>query len=316
MMVGRGRAVLGLALVCGSFAVGCGSAGDSELGDSTQDVKGTVYANLYDVLQGTDFNDWITARNTLKNDFYQICGDTMCAGDFRNWNTVTLDCSASRNTKKMSQCLWTFAGSQEFVSGYSGKVTADIPVITCTIPVKGTASDFVKALKASALRPAIQSIVPGGTKTYYDYVADCFQNVPEKIPAPTKTQTYHNASVTLGDDNPDSWYPGVGKIDDSFDQICGDTFCEGDYTDIDALGFECAVSNAGNVKNCSLSLAGAYTEVGSYGVITAHTKTWTCPISFAGKTATLVGFLAGADPYNATLPGSTTTIHDALVDCL
>ena len=108
----------------------------------------------------------------------------------------------------------------------------------------------------------------------------------------------------------------AARFDNGFDQICGDTFCEGDYADIDALGFECAVSTAGNVKNCALSLAGAYTEVGSYGVITAHTKTWSCPIPATGKKAVLQTFMAGSDPYNAPLPGQTTTIHDALVNCL
>ena len=315
-MFGRGLAVVGLAVVCGSFAVGCGSAGDSQLGDSSEDVTKTVYANIYEIAQDADLEDWLNARTTLKHDFYQICGDTMCDGDFRNWNTVTLDCSASKNTKKMSQCLWTFAGSQEFVNGYSAKVTSDIPVIQCTIPVKGTISNFLSSLKAAAPNPMIQSVVPGGTKTYYDYVAECFENVPEHIPTPTKTQTYHQASLVIGGDDPDLWFPGVDAIDNGFDQICGDTFCEGDYADIDALGFECAVSTAGNVKNCALSLAGAYTEVGSYGVITAHTKTWSCPIPATGKKAVLQTFMAGSDPYNAPLPGQTTTIHDALVNCL
>lgn len=309
---------MGCVVLSGLSAIGCASAaGEGGVGDSTSDVSGTVYANLYDgVLTGADLDAWLEMRGKLKTDFDDICGDTMCDGDFRNFTTIGLDCSASKNTKKMAECMWTFAGSNEYVSGSSGKVTSDIPVITCKIPVKGTASAFVKALQAAAPNPAIQSVVPGGTKTFYDYVAGCFENVPEHVPTPTKTQTYHSAADVLGGDNPDAWYPGVSAIDSGFAQICGDTFCEGDYNDIDALGFTCAVSNAGNVKNCALSLAGAYTTVGAYGVITAHTKTWSCVVPFSGKKAALATFIQGSDPYDATLPGETTSIHDALVGCL
>ncbi|MEO7113257.1 MAG: hypothetical protein ABI183_22650, partial [Polyangiaceae bacterium] len=120
---------------------GCGSADSSDnVDDSTSDVTKTVYANVYEVLGGDDLNDYLTMRTKLNNDFLDICGDTFCDGDYGQFQPVQLDCSASKTTKKMAQCEWTFAASIEYVNGYSGKVTSDVGVVTCTIPVKGLAT--------------------------------------------------------------------------------------------------------------------------------------------------------------------------------
>ncbi|MGH7280083.1 MAG: hypothetical protein ACRELY_01045 [Polyangiaceae bacterium] len=305
-----------MVLFIGILAIGCSSTDEAQVDDSTADVTGTVYANLDEVLGGADLGNWLAMRGKLRSDFDLVCGDTFCDGDFSNFTTIGLDCTASKNTKKMSQCVWTFAGSLEYVSGYSGKVTSDIPVITCTIPVKGLASDFVKALQAAAPNPAIQSVVPGGTKSYYDYVSSCFENVPEKpAPTPTKTQTYKSARDVLGGDDPDNWVPQNYALNAEFEDACGDTYCGGDYNDIAALGFTCAISNAGNVKGCGWSFAGSYTTIGAYGVLTAHTKTWTCALPASGKSATLQAYVNGANEYQTNLPGEAIPPSQALAGC-
>lgn len=291
---------------------GCSAADSSDdISQSSSDVTKTVYANVYEVLGGTDLTNYLALRTKLNNDFLDICGDTFCDGDYGAFQPVQLDCSMSKNTKKMAQCEWTFAASIEYVNGYSAKVTSDVGVVTCTIPVKGLATDFVTAMAGG-----IQAVVPGGTQTMYDYVSACFENVkPKAAPTPTKTQTYSSAEQTAIDNDPDSFIPGVQNLQGAFSNACGDTYCGGDYNDITALGFTCAVSQAGNVKGCGWSFAGQYTTVGSYGVITPHTKTWVCALPFSGKQAALTSFIQGSDPYDATLPGSTLTTSAALAGC-
>ncbi len=308
----------GLILGVSSFGLaGCGSGdGSDNIDESSADVTKTVYANLNDVLGGAALDNWLTLKNRLNNDFLNICGDTFCDGDYGQFQPVSLDCSASKNTKKMAQCMWTFAASIEYVNGYSARVTSDVGLVMCPIPVKGLATDFISAMNVAAPDVAMQQVVPGGTQTLYDYVSNCFEGVkPKAAPTPTKTQTYSSAEQTAINSDPDSFIPGVQNLKTAFDNACGDTYCDGDYNDISALGFTCAVSQAGNVKGCGWSFAGVFTTVGSYGVITAHTKTWVCPLPFSGKQAALTSFIQGSDPYDAVLPGSTVTTSDALAGC-
>jgi hypothetical protein len=295
---------------------GCGSSDADNVDESSADVTKTVYANLNEVLGGADLDSWLALKNRLNNDFLNICGDTFCDGDYGPFQPVSLDCSASKNTKKMAQCMWTFAASIEYVNGYSAKVTSDVGLVTCPIPVKGMATDFIAAIDIPTPAVAMNQVVPGGTQTLYDYVSACFENVkPKAAPTPTKTQTYSSAEQTAIDNDPDSFIPGVQNLQAGFAKMCGDTYCDGDYNDMTALGFTCAVSQAGNVKGCGWSFAGAYATIGAYGVITAHTKTWVCPLPFSGKQAALASFIQGSDPYDAVLPGSTVTTGDALAGC-
>ena len=296
--------------------VGCGSASDEGVDQTSSDVTKTVYANVYEVLGGEDLNTYLGLRTRLNNDFLDICGDTFCDCDYGSFQPVAIDCSMSKTSKKMAQCVWTFAASIEYVNGSSAKVTSDVGIVTCTIPVKGLATDFIAALNVASPGIAMRQVVPGGTKTMYDYVAGCFEGVtPKPAPTPTKTQTYSSAEQIAMNGNPDSFMPGVRSLDAAFDNACGDTYCDGDYNDITGLGFTCAVSKAGNVKGCGWSFAGVYSTVGSYGVITAHTKSWTCPLPFSGKQAALTSYIQSADPFDATLPGSTETTSNALAGC-
>jgi hypothetical protein len=296
---------------------GCGSANSSDnIDESSSDVTKTVYANLVEVIGGADLNNWLALKNRLNNDFLNICGDTFCGGDYGQFQPISLDCSASKTTNKMAQCMWTFAASIEYVNGYSAKVTSDVGLVTCPIPVKGLAADFIAAMNVPAPAVAMDQVVPGGTQTLYDYVSTCFENVkPNAAPTPTKTQTYASAEQTAIDNDPDSFIPGVQNLQTAFDNACGDTYCDGDYNDISALGFTCAVSQAGNVKGCGWSFAGVFTTVGAYGVITPHTKTWVCALPFSGKQPVLTSFIQGSNPYDATLPGSTVTTSEALSGC-
>jgi len=120
----------------------------------------------------------------------------------------------------------------------------------------------------------------------------------------------------------DRWFATLGQLAKSFDDVCGDTFCEGDYSDLSALSTYCAVSSGGIVAQCVWLFAGSYSNVSTKtGALGLKRKIFTCNLPLArGTTAlALVDALAVSgndDPIQRPLPGTTSSIDDALVRCL
>jgi hypothetical protein len=119
----------------------------------------------------------------------------------------------------------------------------------------------------------------------------------------------------------DRYFAMTRALKAGFDDVCGDTFCEGDYSNLESLGFRCAVtSKTGKIKSCLWTFAGSYELVDAKtGKINVSARTFTCAIPAVGTTKSLLDALAGDGPTPAirrTLPGSTRTAYDALVGCL
>ena len=58
------------------------------------------------------------------------------------------------------------------------------------------------------------------------------------------------------------WYSMIRALDHQFDQECGDTFCEGDWTNIVPLTLSCSVSSkAGSVRDCVYTFAAVDAQV-------------------------------------------------------
>src|SRR3954447_24411774 len=54
------------------------------------------------------------------------------------------------------------------------------------------------------------------------------------------------------------WYDSIHSLNAQFDQICGDTFCEGDWSNLTPLTFGCSVSSKlGSVKDCAWTFSAA-----------------------------------------------------------
>ncbi|MGH8081085.1 MAG: hypothetical protein ACREP7_10950 [Lysobacter sp.] len=117
-----------------------------------------------------------------------------------------------------------------------------------------------------------------------------------------------------------AWYEMRYHLGRNFDDICGDTFCEGDYSNIEDLRFGCSVeSNSGVLGQCVWTFAASNEEVDvATGRIVVTPKVWRCRVPLARKTSveSLLGALAGERPLYATLPGTTRSIYDGLTDCL
>src|SRR5688572_27357800 len=94
----------------------------------------------------------------------------------------------------------------------------------------------------------------------------------------------------------DLWYALTFSLKADFDVICGDTFCEGDYSNYESLGFRCSVEqNTGTLGECVWIFAASNEEIASStGEVRVHTETWRCsmPIAHGTSAGTLLEALS------------------------
>ena len=107
-----------------------------------------------------------------------------------------------------------------------------------------------------------------------------------------------------------------------FDNVCGDTFCEGQYYNLRPMRLRCSVHRAsGVVGSCIWTFAGSYTQVQQTGQIDVDHGTYACvlPLAPGTRLAELLGVwdaATGYDALHATLPGTRTHVYDGLTECL
>lgn len=129
-------------------------------------------------------------------------------------------------------------------------------------------------------------------------------------------------SYITNEEEVNAWYSLVETLERDFDAICGDTFCEGDFSNYESLSFRCSVDDRrGTLGQCAWVFAASQHEVvprtGAIDVVAEH---WVCPISVP-RGLPLREFIAalsssGGAPLHAPLPGASRTTYDALVECL
>jgi hypothetical protein len=118
----------------------------------------------------------------------------------------------------------------------------------------------------------------------------------------------------------EAWYGITARLRDQFDEICGDTFCEGDYSNLQPLRFQCSVeARSRRIGSCVWSFAGSQESIDpATGHITSQPGFWSCPIPLAPQTNLdrLLVALDNPQPLFAKLPSTERTVLDGLVDCL
>lgn len=123
-----------------------------------------------------------------------------------------------------------------------------------------------------------------------------------------------------GDDQINAWYGMTWQLKRDFDDICGDTFCEGEYSNIEALRYRCSVHQvSGRIGMCLWMFAASHEEIEpATGKIGVEQAFWRCRTPLAPGT-TLEELLAAVDgqsPLYAALPGGQGSIYEGLIDCL
>jgi hypothetical protein len=118
----------------------------------------------------------------------------------------------------------------------------------------------------------------------------------------------------------EAWFTLRAGLEADFDNICGDTFCEGDWSNITPLRLRCSVQlGSGRIGHCVWSFAASNEEIDPRGgAIGVDTLTWRCALPIAPHTTidALLAALAVDEPLYAPLPGGTASIYDGLAECL
>lgn len=137
----------------------------------------------------------------------------------------------------------------------------------------------------------------------------------------SSTGQYVEAGAVLRTDaEVEAWYGITSQLRRQFDEICGDTFCEGDYSNLQPLRFQCSIdARSRHVGACTWSFAGSQESIDpATGGITSQPGFWQCHMALAPQTNLDRLFLAldTPQPLYARLPGTERTVLDGLIDCL
>jgi hypothetical protein len=151
--------------------------------------------------------------------------------------------------------------------------------------------------------------------------AACAAFAPSAARASAPPGDYVDAlSYFQSDAQYEAWFALTHGLERNFDDICGDTFCEGDYSNYRSLRYACSVDRAtGRIGMCTWSFAASSEEVdAATGRISTQRAFWRCRTPLARDTTIdeLLTALQGERPLYAALPHAQTTVMDGLIDCL
>lgn len=119
--------------------------------------------------------------------------------------------------------------------------------------------------------------------------------------------------------NYDAWFAIQRQLSANFDDVCGDTFCGSDYSDVQALDLGCSVTKStGNVKACTWNFGGSFAQINKVGGLAVTSKTWSCPVAVHGTIGQMTTILTGTgtdNPIQRPLPGGTSA-YDSIAGCV
>ncbi len=116
----------------------------------------------------------------------------------------------------------------------------------------------------------------------------------------------------------DKYWAFVSQVRKDFDNICGDTFCEGDIHNWQVLSTDCSIQvGTERVRECHIVMAGSEQELnpttGSYRL--TRKELLDCKMEM---NMSLKDFLKieGLETEYKNGKGETTTLYNGLVDCI
>jgi hypothetical protein len=138
----------------------------------------------------------------------------------------------------------------------------------------------------------------------------------------TATQYVDATTFLTKQADKDAWSHLISVLEGEFNNVCGDTFCGGDYSNLTSLGLTCAVSSkVGQIHDCLWTFGGSSEIVTpTTGALTISKPSFQCHFKTTARAtslpATLTANITGEnDALQRPLPGGTTSIYDALGDC-
>jgi hypothetical protein len=191
----------------------------------------------------------------------------------------------------------------------------------CRVAPKTSARALLTLLGPVGVEPSIRRILPGTSQTLYDVLGDCFQHPIGATPISGGTGSTYADAIDAPGTNQEQFLAATSALKADFDAVCGDTFCGGDYSNLQALRFACSVrQTTGTLRQCKWLFGGSYNTIdATTGAITVHPKSYRCMVTVKGTANQLAAALTAADttdPIDRPLLGSTKSAYDALLGCL
>jgi hypothetical protein len=311
--------MLRLASVSLLILVSACATDDGINGSDEQDTTATTYVDIQEFGNGAE-DAWYGIRDKLNGEFDQVCGDTFCEGDYSNITPLSVFCSVTSKNATVHDCAWTFTASQHEIDPKLGTVVVDVVTYQCHFKPKTSGPKLIAALQTAD--DALHATLPG-MGSIYDTLSDCFAHPIGETPITVQAgTTYVDAeNYYLSPKSIAAWNTGLTNLHSGFDQVCGDTFCGSDYSDVQALDLGCAVTKStGNVKACTWNFGGSYGQIAATGAVAPVTKTWSCPVAVHGTIGAMISVLTSTtDPetnaIQRPLPGGTSA-YDSIAGCV
>lgn len=307
----------------GVMMVGCAPSSDpindrlhplGDIRDKVSAVVGTSYVEVGDFLQDEDdLETWWAIRREATATFQYICDGLFCEADHENLTSLDFTCSVSSKQGRLRECGWTFAASQGFVNGQTGEAATRTPFYFCSLRPKGNIEELLAVLADDP----VGAPLPGLDQSFFDILEDCFQSPLGVVPVSEQPEgPYLQLSAEA-----EPWQQVVSELQRDFDDRCGDTFCEGDYTNLTALGLTCSEhSETGRIGGCNWSFVGSDSTVKRSGQLEVARAAFNCRFDVDGTGQELLDALGAQDgslsPLQRPLPRTTKTLYDILVGCL
>jgi hypothetical protein len=159
-----------------------------------------------------------------------------------------------------------------------------------------------------------------GVDSVTDEVRDSSAAEPDAAPPEPRyidARSYFDAPEDV-----DAWFDMIAELESDFDDVCGDTFCEGEYSNYQSLRVRCSVEEtAGTVAACVWVFGASNEDIDPVtGSVAVQGEVFTCAMPVASETdiRDLVAALLapGVQAIRAPLPGTELSFYDGLIDCL
>lgn len=145
--------------------------------------------------------------------------------------------------------------------------------------------------------------------------------LPQAAMAQSSSHYADVSAYPLDEARYEAWLDLRNRLHRGFDDICGDTFCEGEFSNIQSLRFNCSAhQTSGRIGMCAWVFAASNEEIdpATGRIRVSQRGFWRCrmPLAPGTRIERLVDALQVERPLHAPLPRTTRTIMDGLIDCL
>lgn len=128
------------------------------------------------------YGNYLTAFRNIGRQFYGICGDTFCEGDYPNLELRDNECTVAAGSETMKSCLFLFHGLYTSVNPLDGSIDFEEKTYACRLEFEGQKAslwyEFVKLVGAAGddyqngiMNDALK--IPGANVNFYDFFGHC-----------------------------------------------------------------------------------------------------------------------------------------------